>query len=202
MAKKNIYAAVFENGDIKYFNNWPQCQAEVSGKPNVHFKGFASKAEAQSWLQNFAPKAERKKDSVEIYVDGSFSPSCEKAGWGWVAHQNGEWIAEDYGVTKTPALSRNIDGELVAAIKAIEWAKEKGLSAVIFHDYAGIHEWARGTWKAKSVIANGYIDALARLNYPVEFEKVAGHSGNSWNDRADELAKKAIEEYLKASPLN
>jgi ribonuclease HI len=54
---------------------------------------------------------------LRIFVDGSFSPDFDRAGWAFVAVENGAELASGYGITPYPAESRNIDGELMALTK-------------------------------------------------------------------------------------
>lgn len=64
---------------------------------------------------------------------------------------------------------------------------------IMFYDYAGIREWALGTWQSKSGVANQYrIDIEKYLPF-LKWRKVKSHSNNRWNDIADKLAKKALE---------
>ena len=64
-----------------------------------------------------------------------------------------------------------------------------------------IQGWKRNNWKnsKRQDVANK--ELWLELDYEknkfsnIEFIKVKGHSGNKYNDLADELAKKAIKEY-------
>jgi len=199
MSKNKTYAAVFQEGNHKYYDNWEACRIEVTGKSSVKFKGFKSKDDAHQWVENLSRNTmhELETDGIAIYIDGSFTPKCKKAGWAWVAVKSGVMLKEEYGVTSNDALSRNIDGELEASIMAIQWAVKHKQEVVIRYDYSGIEMWATGSWKVKSVIAQAYVREITPLSSLVRFDKVKGHSGNKWNDRADELAKKGIQEYLQ-----
>ncbi|MBF0430858.1 MAG: ribonuclease H family protein [Fibrobacteria bacterium] len=198
MPGKKVYAAIYEDKSVTYFNNWPLCQKSVSGKSNVLFKGFKSREEAESWVKSNTKSAPPlSSNTIRIYVDGSYDVKCPKAGWGWIAVKNGEKVAEAYGTTAHDALSRNIDGELEAAFLAAKWAFSQGVTAVIVHDYSGIAQWANGNWKAKSQVAIQYLKNITPLKNNICFEKVEGHSGDIWNDCADELAKQGIVDWKK-----
>jgi ribonuclease HI len=200
MSKNKVYAVCYSEGKTRFFDNWPDCQREVSGRSNIKYKGFKSMQDARLWISRLTGAAVDADDSGDlmVYVDGSYTPKCSRSGWGWVAVQGGKILAEDFGVSKSDAESRNIDGELEATLRAIEWLKTKKLKATIVHDYAGVSEWALGLWKAKSNIAQAYVNGIRQLNYRVAFQKVEGHSGDRWNDYADELAKKGIKKHISS----
>lgn len=130
---------------------------------------------------------------IQAYVDGSFQPSVsEYAGWGVVLIYEDQIIETLSGKTNGPAISRNIDGELRASLEAMKWANTHQRRLEIFHDYEGIAKWVLGQWKAKSEIAKMYVQASRNWVHLVDFTKVAAHSGDKWNDLADELAKEGL----------
>ena len=55
-------------------------------------------------------------------------------------------------------------------------------------------KWATGLWKANKPGTQAYAalckQAMERLQ--LSFVKVKGHSGNQWNDLADQLARRAL----------
>lgn len=216
MAKKNFYAAVFKDGAHRIYSNWPACQKATSGVADVRFKGFATKTEAEAWISlclpdrappgqaapeagdpsGNAPASAPPQGEVLIYVDGSYiHKRCKRAGWAWIAIKDGKLLAQDSGVTDEDALSRNIDGELEAAIQAMEWAHRNGHRAVICHDYAGIAAWAMGLWQVKAEISKGYVERIRDIKSGITFRKVTGHSGDVWNDKVDALAGEAIAKF-------
>ncbi len=215
MAKKNFYAAVFKDGAHRIYSNWPACQKATSGVADVRFKGFATKSEADAWIalclpneasltaedpSDRTPAATAPPGAVLIYVDGSYiHKRCKRAGWAWIAIKDGKALAQDSGVTEEDALSRNIDGELEAAIQAMEWAHRNGHRAVICHDYAGIAAWAMGLWQVKAEISKGYVERIRDIKSGITFRKVTGHSGDVWNDKVDALAGEAIAKFLDRS---
>lgn len=202
----NFYAALFANGSHKLFDNWASCEKAVKGVSGVRFKKFPSQGEAKQWVQQSSihPISDLLSSStttasptdnrtLHIYVDGSFKPSSVYAGWGWAATQNNQVIATGKGKTGNPAESRNIDGEVEAALQALSYANSKEIPCIIYHDYQGISSWANGEWKTKSNIARTYIERLKQITVPYRFTKVKGHSGNEWNDLADKLANEGLE---------
>ena len=64
----------------------------------------------------------------------------------------------------------------------------------IYHDYEGIASWCLGKWKTNregTKAYKAYFDSICD-RMEIEFVKVKGHSGDKYNDRADELAKSVI----------
>ncbi len=187
MSKTKFYAIKSPSGQ-KIVTSWPECEKLSHGVRNCRFKSFASMEEANAWISGIS--AEEPK-GLRIYVDGSFSPDFDRAGWAFVAVENDKEIASESGVTDYPAESRNIDGELTASLRALAWLARSGKDGVICHDYEGIARWAKGDWKALKPVAIRYRDAVQK--YPdARFEKVPAHSGVKWNEIVDERAKKAI----------
>jgi len=193
VAKKKFYA-VKGTVDPVILDSWPQCQRRVHGVKGAVFKGFATRAEAEAWLEGGGTATEHvDADEVLIYVDGSFSPGASRhAGWGFVVVKGDNEVHAESGATAEPALSRNVDGELEATIRAIEWCCARGQKAVVCHDYEGVGRWALGEWKASSAVARRYQERIAGKLDGIRFCKVSAHTGHRWNDRADELAKQGI----------
>jgi len=183
-----IYAAKFADGKHWLGDNWPDCEKLVMGKSGVKYKSFMKMEDAKAWITGKRPM----KKGLRIYIDGSFIPMNEYAGWSWVAVENGVQIAYDSGKTSRPALSRNIDGELYAAWKAMEYLAKKKRKGTICYDYQGVESWATGEWKASSAVSIIYLNRIAEIKKWASFERVAGHSGDEWNDKADALAKGAL----------
>lgn len=182
------FYAVETPSSKKIVTSWPECEELVHGVAGCRYKSFATRGEAEAWLSG---NQTVRKGGLRVYVDGSFTPGFDRAGWAFIAEENGKEIASESGVTDTPAESRNIDGELTASLRALDWLKRTGREGVICHDYEGIARWARGEWKANKRVAVRYQAAVKA--YPnARFEKVPAHSGVKWNEAVDALAKKAI----------
>ena len=77
----------------------------------------------------------------------------------------------------------------------MRFAAEKHIKSIdIYHDYEGIARWCTGEWKANKTGTQAYKKFYDDLKKDVQinFIKVKGHSGNKYNDIADQLAKQAI----------
>lgn len=188
MAKMKYYAIKTPQFE-KIVTNWDEYLVLIKGVKGVLYKSFKTLEEAENWLKGVSEEAD---SSLQIYVDGSFSPDFPYSGWGLVVVENNEEQFRLGGVTPEPAKSRNIDGELFAAIKALEWLKENQRVGTICHDYEGIARFAKGEWKAKSPVALEYMKKARPLLGENKFKKVDAHTGHQWNDLVDQIAKDAI----------
>lgn len=190
MSKKKYYAIRPPIGP-KVVESWDECAALVLGVSGALFRSFGDRDSAELWAE------EREEmlfeGGLRLYVDGSFVPGVEEAGWAVAAVENGALLWTMAGKTGA-ALSRNIDGEVEAAAQAIEWLREHPQPATICHDYEGIARWALGEWKRNSEVAKRYAARVSPLPKEVRFEKIRAHSGEEWNELVDRLAR---EELLK-----
>ena len=74
-------------------------------------------------------------------------------------------------------------------------ALENGLEKIIiYHDYAGIAKWCTGDWKAEKEGTKRYKQYYDSVKdrLAVRFVKVAAHTGDTYNEMADRLAKDAL----------
>lgn len=207
MAKKYYAIAKGKSGIPKIVETWPECQKEVIGCKGVKYKSFTSKDEAEKFIsihenggsfEEVKGNEEVKDDLIYIYVDGSFMVSKENYSYGFLVVKNDEILYEDNGVgyDKEAIALRNVSGEVEGAMKAIEYAIENGYKDIVLcYDYQGIESWALGTWKRNNRITQNYNEFMQEKFklIKVRFKKIKGHSGNKFNDRADILAKKALE---------
>lgn len=89
--------------------------------------------------------------------------------------------------------SRQIPGEITAVYKAIEWCCQQGVDRItIAHDLKGLPEWASGRWKANTPVTQRLRQDAPNWPVKVTWVKVKGHSGHTFNDRADALAREAL----------
>jgi ribonuclease HI len=141
---------------------------------------------------------------AEIYTDGACRGNPGPGGWAAVLRYKGH-EKELYGAEP---LTTNNRMELMAAIRGLESLKRPcrvRLTTDSQYVQKGITEWLpnwkRNGWKTagKKPVKNA--DLWQRLDaaiagHEIRWEWVRGHSGHSENERADELANKAINELL------
>lgn len=206
--KSNFYA-VKVGKQPGIYKTWDECKEQVSGFSGAVYKGFLTKKEAEEFLsgKSAVNAGANKGSSVEdvdvtIYVDGSFDADTGVYGYGFVAIFKDGTIKEFYGANNDAdtARIRNVAGEMLGAMFAVKYAKNKKCKSVkICHDYIGIERWAKGYWKTKNKFTAGYADYMKRHGKEIDilFEKVDAHTGVEFNERADQLAKYAVSNFGK-----
>jgi ribonuclease HI len=135
--------------------------------------------------------------SINAYTDGSYDALTKAFSCGVVLlTPNGRFFMnEKYSANDNNTETRNVAGELKGAELAIRYAMLNGYRRVrIYHDYEGVAAWAAGEWQAKSEVAKVYVDFIGKASSKIEiqFQKVAAHTGNKYNEIADKLAKSAL----------
>ena len=213
----NKYYAVKVGKKPGIYNTWDECKEQVNKFPGAIYKSFKTMEEAKKFILLNLDNKEQNNDSsnistklnektsesfladegLTIYVDGSFSLEKKNFSYGLVAIDNGKVIYEDKGIgfDEKAVPLRNVSGEVLGAMKAVEYAIEKGYEKVtIVFDYQGIESWALGIWKRNNEITSNYNKFMQEKmkEIKISFKKVKGHSGDKFNDRVDSLAKEAL----------
>lgn len=208
---KKVYAIKegydFENNEKVedlIVGTWAECLKYVKGVKGAKYKSFESIVEAKNFLADTKKLLKKGKDSYPLdiphaYVDGSFNMSTGKFGYGLVIVKDNviEYIENGAPEDDSKKALRQIAGELKASVRAAEYAVEKGYhEIVIFHDYEGISHHATGYWERKDKSSEEYYDTMNSLmtnhNLKIIFVKVDSHTGDLYNEIADEEAKVAI----------
>ncbi|MGH6932969.1 MAG: ribonuclease HI [Dongiaceae bacterium] len=146
--------------------------------------------------------ADKPDNVVEIFTDGACSGNPGPGGWGALLR---------YGAVETelfggePATTNN-RMELMAAIRALESMK-RPVRARLHTDSQyvkngiteWIHAWKRKGWKTADKKPVKNIDLWQRLEAALERHEVhwiwvKGHAGHDGNERADELARRGVEQ--------
>ena len=203
MGKKYYAVKNGRDGD-GIWESWDQCRAQTHGVKGVLFKSFPTRKRRRPSSRRrrrrgrSRPRTPRvgtpqgREGQAVAYVDGSFSRETGEIGCGAVLFYGGErkLFSKKYR-DQDLAEMHNVAGEILGAAAVIRYCLEQGIPALeIHHDYEGVGKWAMGLWKANKPGTQAYA-ALCRQASPrleLRFVKVKGHSGNQWNDLADELA--------------
>lgn len=213
MAKKKIYAVKIGKKPGLY-ETWAECKKQIDGYSGAVYKGFTTKAEAEQFIGNnsaFTVAAE-KHDNFNIdeyirllddqtlvaFVDGSYNKLSKTYGYGVVLISKNNPLETLMGSDNhiDYVETRNVAGEIDGVKNAIRYGIEKGYKKIVlFYDYIGIEKWAIGDWKANAAISKDYIVFINQIkpSIEIEFRKVKAHSGIIYNELADELAKKSLQ---------
>ena len=144
---------------------------------------------------------------IEIYTDGACSGNPGPGGWGAIL-RSGETERELFGGEPQTTNNRM---EMTAVIEALR-ALKKPVAAKVHTDsqyvQKGISEWIHGWkkrgWKTadRKPVKNEdlwrALDAQA-AQHRIEWHWVKGHAGHAENERADELARRGVEQVRKDS---
>lgn len=202
MAKKKYYA-VRDGRTIGIFESWEECKKQTEGYQGAEYKSFSTREEALAYLNREESPADLNREELKLpfdtlcaFVDGSFDAKTNRYGSGMVLlYQGKEKTFYKAGSHPTLVSMRNVAGEITASVMAMRYAVANGFpSLVIYHDYEGIAKWCRGEWKTEregTRLYKEFYDSV-KDKLDVSFVKVAAHTGNHYNELADELAKKAL----------
>lgn len=214
MAKK--YYGVKKGHNIGVYDNWADCQKQINGFSGADYKGFATKEEAEAFVNGTVSTAvantskavttsnkpavvDNSSEYIEVYVDGSFREELKSIGYGVVFVKNNEAIFRDCGrVPTTDLTERNVTGEIYATIRTIQMCVANGYKKIILcYDYQGLEKWATGSWKAKKALTQRYVEYYhhytAVKGLDIIFKHTPSHTGIKWNEEADRLAKLGCE---------
>jgi len=144
-------------------------------------------------------------ETIDIYTDGACSGNPGPGGWGAILRYNGT-EKELFG---GEAATTNNRMEMMAVIEALR-ALKRPLAVRVHTDsqyvQKGISEWIHGWkkrgWKTadRKPVKNEdlwrTLDGLA-AQHRIEWHWVKGHAGHAENERADELARRGVEQVKK-----
>ena len=187
------YYAVRNGRKTGIFTDWESCRAQVDGFSGAEYKSFSKEADAKKYLCGETPVSF---PGTVAYIDGSFNAQTGEYSFGAVIFTEGDTL-EFAGKFSNPEMAemRNVAGEIKGAEFVMRYAVENGIKSLkIIYDYMGIEAWATGKWKTNktgTIAYKAFFDSI-KDTLSVDFEKVKGHSGDKYNDRADALAKEAL----------
>lgn len=203
-----FYAVRLTDGTSRVLTSWDAAKSLVATRPKgARYKRFDSEAEALDFLAAGAPRARREVDPTlarptaprghcVAFVDGSYNAETRRWGYGAVLYdpaRGDDSVVELSGDGVTDVQSRNVTGEIHAAVEAVKEAVRLGYDGVeIYHDYQGIASWANASWATNCDLTLGYKLEIQELRRKIKinFHKVPAHSGVDLNERADLLAKR------------
>lgn len=213
MAKK--FYAVKAGRTPGIYETWIDCEKQVKGFGGAIYKSFPTKSEAQAFIgdegmsigdylaSSKTSKTNHTKKSIApdfsetnhliAYIDGSYDKYNQSVGSGGIMFLNGNKETFSFGTRDAKYTEFwNVSGELLAAKHVMEYALTHGISKCsLYYDYMGIEMWAMKKWKRNNVLTNEYAAFCERIFQQVNvcFYKVHAHTGDTYNEMADQLAK-------------
>lgn len=189
------FYAVRKGRNPAIYRTWSEAEREVKGFKSAEFKSFKTEQEALEYMNN--KKKQILMDGLIAYVDGSYDKKTKRAGFGAVLIFNDEVIKETAEETRVDPEDNlwNVTAEIEGVLYAVTYAIDNGYDKIHVHyDYAGLEKWAKKEWRANKKTTKKYQETMQELmqKIQVDFIKVAAHTGDFYNERADDLAKQAI----------
>ena len=140
---------------------------------------------------------------INIYTDGACSGNPGIGGWGAVIFSNSDDVVFLNGGEN---ITTNNRMELTAAIKSIAYFKNRS-NLEIFTDSKYLKDgierwilnWKKNGWKTSNKKTVKNKDLWVQLDkeilkHNIKWNWVKGHANNEFNEKADSLARKYIEE--------
>jgi len=218
MTPKKKYYAVAKGRKSGIYTSWPEAAAQVQGYAGAKYKGFASRAEAASWMQNpvygsappraaaavreparaYGGETGSKKDAVTIYTDGGSRNNPGPGGYGVVQVYDGKRRERSGGYR----LTTNNRMELMGCIVALRELEYRDKPVLLYSDSSYVvngiskgwaRNWQRRGWmkadKTPAMNPDLWQELLALTDeLDVTFQWVRGHAGDPLNERCDQLA--------------
>ncbi|KIL13761.1 ribonuclease H1 domain-containing protein [Bacillus safensis] len=189
------FYAVRNGRNIGVYKTWNECKQQVDGFPNATYKSFATYAEANEFVFGSKKKSYIKAE-LTAYIDGSFDSRKNYYSYASVIFFDNKKI-ELAAADNNPDIieQRNVAGEIKAMLSVMDFAINNNVKSIeVFYDYAGIEKWANKEWKAKNEFTQEYVRVIDKNKdiLEIKFTKVKSHSGDTYNDQVDELAKEAL----------
>ncbi len=195
------------------YTTWPACDEQVRGFPGALYKAFPTKAQALAFVGDglagatVPPPATSlppttsppTTGTIHIWVDGSclqHGSGRLRFGWAYVILDGERELhrASGHDVPVEARRHRNVAGEIQAVLQALEHCRERGITAATIHfDYAGLASWVEGTWKTRTSFTREYAERVRALGMTLTWRKVQAHSGATYNELVDRLAKEAAQ---------
>ena len=171
----------------------PKSSQDVKSK-SISSRSVSSSSRTQSKVTASVVKPDfTKPNHVVAYIDGSYNKGTNTVGAGGVIFLNGNREIFSFPSTDERYTSFwNVAGELLAAMYVMKYAVDRGVpECSLYYDYMGIEMWATKGWKRNNALTQQYAAFYDSIKdrVRVHFHKVAAHTGDTYNEMADALAK-------------
>lgn len=184
--KMGKFYAIRRGKETGIFKTWTECKERVHGVGGCLYKGFATRKEAEAWLNkpDYSVSADPVTQTI-VYTDGSFHQG--KAGAGiFFGVNDSRNVACD-----VPGPQTNNRGEVWAIIRALELAPDGPIEIRTDSEWAV--NCANKLWSAQENLdLFAVLWRLLNERRRVVLKWVPSHCGEVGNEGADELAKRAV----------
>ena len=138
MAKKYYAVRVGKTPGICL--TWDACKAMVDGYPGAKYKSFTNVEDAEAFVQGDESKEvvmDKSKEYLQepyAFVDGSYNIATGVYGYGGFLIVNGEkHVLQGAGEEEEMASMRNVAGEIMGCLAAVDKALELGLEQITIY---------------------------------------------------------------------
>lgn len=192
------YYAVKRGRVTGILNSWEETEKSVKGFKGAKYKSFGTREEAKQYLledneiKAVTTFSKEELNGIHMWTDGTYKDG--RTGYGILIVIDGDIKEEIYGECASTS-SRNVQGEVVAVLKAIQLSIDRGYEEITIHyDYLGIGAWLTGEWEVGSDIGELYVKDYYKLTEKIKCTllKTIGHDIDGFNRKVDLLAKKGI----------
>ncbi len=188
------------------YTTWPACEEQIKGFPGAVYKAFPTKAQALAFAGEGLPgltglpPADVPARQPMAFTFGSMDHVCRTSnghlhfGWAYVILDGERELhrASGHDVPAEARRHRNVAGEIQAVLQALEWCRAHDIAtATISFDYQGLASWVEGTWKTRTPFTRAYAERVRALGMTLTWHKVLAHSGETYNELVDQLARAA-----------
>ena len=145
---------------------------------------------------------------TDVYTDGACRGNPGRGGWAWVV-PNGPWGSGSAPRTTNQRMEVQAVLEALRALACpLRIFSDSTYVVNCFRDQWYVN-WLRKDWQnsQRRPVSNQdlwkpLVSLYLDREHEIEFKWVRGHSGDVWNDRADELATKAADSQSPTTVLN
>jgi ribonuclease HI len=137
-----------------------------------------------------------------IFTDGFCEPNPGRGGWAAVRVRDGAAVEERSGAENPTTNNRMELRGLIEAFRMLDADEAGEIYSDSQYSVKTVNEWASG-WEAKGWKRKGgeilnldlvqELYALAQSRPKATLQWIRGHAGNTWNERADVLAREAAD---------
>lgn len=184
------------------YKNYELAREQTDGYSSAYMKKFNTLEKAKEYINKNKELSDLKyidfvndEKILKIYTDGSYCEATKKYGAAFVVIENDKEIYRYSYAERDITGKKNISGELVAAMRALEWVFITKYSddIEINHDLSFIKDICTNKINPKidyGKILKQLYNMCIKDGISVKFNEIESHSGNYWNNFADRLAKK------------